>query len=88
MATQSYRTTSLEPKMLRNEHYRIDYLLNGAYKTFYVRADCMNNAEAWHWAAVDAGFGQIPKYRCDKVPKVSKPQAERLGVTDVQWSDA
>jgi len=74
--------------MLHNEHYRINYLLNGTYKTFYVRADCMNNAEAWHWAAVDAGFGQIPKYRCDKVPKVSKPHAERQGVTDVQWSCA
>jgi hypothetical protein len=48
----------------------------------------MDNADAWHWAAVDAGFGQIPKYRSDKVPKVSKPQAERLGITNVEWSAA
>jgi hypothetical protein len=48
----------------------------------------MDNADAWHWAAVDAGIGQIPKYRTDKVPKVSKPQAERLGITNVEWSAA
>ncbi len=69
-------------------HYRIDYLFNGAYKTFYIRAETMNNAEAWHWATVDAGFGQIAKYRTDKVPKLSKPQAELFGLTDVEWSPA
>lgn len=74
--------------MPTSEHYKVDYLYHGAYKTFYVRADVMNNAEAWHWAAIDAGLGQIPKYRSDKVPKVSKPHAERLGITDVEWSQA
>ena len=71
--------------MPQEAHYRIDYLLNGAYKTFYLRAASMNNADAWHWAAVDAGIGQIPKYRTDKVPKVSKPLAERLGLSNVEW---
>ena len=52
---------------------------------FFVRADTMNNTEAWHWASVDAGIAQIPKYRTDKVPKVSKPLAERHGLTDVVW---
>lgn len=74
--------------MSRSHHYKIDYLLHGAYKTFYISADVMNNSEAWHWASVDAGIGQIPKYRTDKVAKVSKPQAERLGVTDVAWRPA
>lgn len=71
--------------MTQEAHYRIDYLLTGAYKTFYLRTATMNNSEAWHWAAVDAGIGQIPKYRSDKVPKVSKPHAERLGITNVEW---
>jgi len=48
----------------------------------------MDNAEAWHWAAVDAGMADIPKYRYDKVPKVSKPKAERLGIEQVVWKPA
>lgn len=74
--------------MAQEKHYRIDYLLNGAYKTFYIRAAKMDNAEAWHWASVDAGFGQIPKYRSDPVPKLSKPQAEKFGISNVEWSEA
>jgi hypothetical protein len=74
--------------MAQEHHYRIDYLLNGSFKSFYVRASEMNNAEAWHWATVDAGLGQLPKYRADPVAKLSKPKAERLGVTDVEWSRA
>lgn len=46
----------------------------------------MSNAEAWYWATVDAGIGLIPKYRLDPVPKLSKPQAERLGLTNVEWA--
>ena len=72
--------------MALHKHYRIDYLLNGSYKTFYVSAIAMDNAEAWHWAAVDAGFGQIPRYRTDKVPKVSKPRAELFGIAELQWT--
>lgn len=74
--------------MAQEHHYRIDYLLNGAYKTFYIRAARMDNAEAWHWATVDAGFGQLPKYRSDPTPKLSKPQAEKHGITDVEWRQA
>jgi hypothetical protein len=48
----------------------------------------MNNAAAWNWAAVDAGFGQIPKYRMDKVPAISKPKAEQFGLSNVQWTES
>jgi len=74
--------------MPASNHYKIEYLLAGVYKSFYVSADYMDNAEAWNWAAIDAGAGEIPKYRWDKVSKVSKPKAERLGIADVQWSVA
>ncbi|WP_434678824.1 hypothetical protein J3P77_00150 [Pseudomonas sp. R1-18] len=74
--------------MSDDKHYRIDYLLHGNYKTFYIRAGSMDNQEAWHWATVDAGFGAIPKYRSDRVPKLSKPQAEKLGLSNVEWTMA
>lgn len=74
--------------MAQAHHYRIDYLLDGVYKTFFIRATKMDNAEAWHWAAVDAGFGQIPKYRSDPVERFTKPKAERCGISDVEWSEA
>lgn len=74
--------------MAQEQHYRIDYLLKGAYKTLYIRTAKMDNAEAWHWASVDAGFGQIPKYRFDPAPKLTKPQAEKFGISDVEWKKA
>lgn len=74
--------------MAQEHHYRIDYLLNGTYKTFYIRTGAMSNSEAWHWATVDAGVGQIPKYRTDPITKLSKPQAEKHGITNVEWSKA
>lgn len=48
----------------------------------------MSNAESWHWAAMDSGVAQIPKYRRDKVPVVSKPLAERHRIIQVRWSKA
>ncbi|MDB6052334.1 MAG: hypothetical protein JWR17_5080 [Pseudomonas sp.] len=72
--------------MAQHAHYRIDYLLNGSYKTFYISAPHMDKAEAWHWATVDAGIAQIPKYRSDQVPKLSVPQAELRGIASVEWS--
>lgn len=74
--------------MPHSAHYRIDYVHNGADKSFYVSAETMSNAEAWHWAAVDSGVAQIPKYRRDRVQIVSKPLAERHGIVQVQWSHA
>ena len=67
------------------KRYRIDYLLNGTFKSFYIRADNMDNAEAWHYASVDAGLARIPKYRLEKVPRVTKPHAEHFGITNVEW---
>ncbi len=74
--------------MSHSAHYRIDYVHNGASKTFYVSSETMTNAEAWHWAAMDSGLAQIPKYRRDKVKVVSKPFAERYGIVHVQWTQA
>jgi hypothetical protein len=45
----------------------------------------MDNAEAWHWASCDAGVGRIGRYGREKVKKVSKPLAERYGITEVKW---
>lgn len=66
-------------------HYRIDYLLHGRFKTFYICARTINDASSWHWATVDAGFSSIPKYRIDRSPNLTKEQAESLGISDVQW---
>lgn len=74
--------------MPHSAHYRIDYVYNGEGKYLYVHAETMNTAEAWHWAAVDTGLAQIPKYRRDKVSVVSQPHAERHGIAEVRWSQA
>ncbi|MBC3362223.1 hypothetical protein HU762_17890 [Pseudomonas sp. SWRI92] len=65
--------------------YIIDYMLHGEPKSFIIRADLMNNSEAWHWASCDAGVGRIPKFGREKVKRVSKPMAEKYGITDVRW---
>jgi hypothetical protein len=74
--------------MPHSAHYRIDYMYNGAHKSFYVSTEKMTNAEAWHWAAMDSGVAEIPKYRRDKVKVFSKPLAERHGIAEVHWSQA
>jgi hypothetical protein len=63
----------------------IDYQLHGVPKSFIIRAEKMDNAEAWHWASCDAGVGRIGRYGREKVRKVSKPLAERYGITEVTW---
>lgn len=63
----------------------IDYLLHGEHKSFIIRAEMMDSAEAWHWASCDAGVGRIGRYGREKVKKVSKPLAERYGITEVRW---
>ncbi|ALI10113.1 MULTISPECIES: DUF6555 family protein [Pseudomonas] len=65
--------------------YIIDYILHGEPKSFIIRAEVMNNSEAWHWASCDAGVGRIPKFGREKVKRVSKPLAEKYGITDVRW---
>jgi len=48
----------------------------------------MCNADAWHWASCDAGLAPIPRPGKPPLKVVSKPQAERHGVTDVKWRES
>lgn len=74
--------------MKRNDLFTIHYQLHGEPKSFIVRAPQMNNAEAWHWASCDAGVAVIPKFGQQNLKRVSRPMAEKYGITDVQWSSA
>lgn len=68
------------------EHiFTIEYKLYGVPKKFIMRADRLTNQTIWHWAACDAGATPIPKR--GKLPSklVSKPMAERYGITDALW---
>ena len=65
--------------------YIIDYRLHDQQRSFIIRLERMDNAEAWHWASCDAGIGIIPKFGREKIRKVSRPMAERYGITDVHW---
>lgn len=74
-----------EYPMIDAKLYVIDYQLHGKPKSFIIRAERMDNAEAWHWASCDAGLGRIGRYSHEKVRKVSKPLAERFGISEVSW---
>jgi len=63
----------------------IDYTLHGESRTFIIRLEKMDNPVAWHWASCDAGLGRIGRYSHEKVRKVSRPMAERFGISDVRW---
>ena len=65
--------------------YIIEYTLHDEARSFIIRSERMDNAEAWHWASCDAGVGIIPKFGREKIKKVSRPMAERYGVTGVSW---
>ena len=65
--------------------YIIDYHLHGQVRSFIIRLEHMDNAAAWHWASCDAGIGIIPKFGREKIRKVSRPMAERYGITQVTW---
>ena len=69
--------------------YTITYQLHGQPKSFVVRAEVMNNAEAWHWAAVDADIAhvsRIGRVGHEQVKKTTRPWAEKYGITDVNWT--
>jgi hypothetical protein len=68
----------------------IDYTLQGEPKSFIIRLEKLDAAEAWHWASCDAGVGHIGRFAREQVKKTSQEQAERYGITNVQWrrSDA
>lgn len=65
--------------------YIIDYQLHGQPRSFIIRLETLDNAEAWHWASCDAGIGVIPRFGQHKIKKVSKPMAERYGLENVRW---
>ncbi|EJT83833.1 hypothetical protein PPS11_29861 [Pseudomonas putida S11] len=46
--------------------YIIDYQLHGKPRSFIIRLETLDNAEAWHWASCDAGIGIIPKFGREK----------------------
>lgn len=71
--------------MIDAKLFVIEYALRGERKTFIVRAQRMDNAEAWHWASCDAGVGRIGRYEREQVRKMSKPVAERYGISEVSW---
>lgn len=74
-----------EWKMLNQALYVIDYQLHGEARSFIIRTEKMDDAEAWHWAACDAGVGVIPKFGASKLKKISRPLAERYGITKTKW---
>lgn len=71
--------------MALEKHYRIDYRLYNTNRFLYVRCTSMDNAQAWNWAAMDAGITGIPKPRQKMAAMVSKPTAEKFGVSEVTW---
>jgi hypothetical protein len=74
---------------MNNAHlYVIDYTLHGAAKSFVIRAERMDNPEAWHWASCDAGVGRIGRFGREQVRKTSKPLAEKFGIEAVSWRQA
>ncbi|WP_434702561.1 hypothetical protein J3P85_16770 [Pseudomonas sp. Z1-12] len=68
-----------------NSLFVIAYKLHGEPKSFIIRSKTMRNADAWHWASCDVGITPIPKPGRPPMKLVSKPQAEKYGVTDVTW---
>ena len=71
--------------MAGQQLYVIEYELHGEYRTFIIRLERMDNAEAWHWASCDAGVGIIPRFGQHKIKTVSRPMAERYGINNVRW---
>lgn len=74
--------------MKHNILFTIEYQLHGEPKSFIVRAPKLDNAEAWHWASCDAGVAVIPRFGQHTLKRVSKPMAEKYGITGVRWSAA
>lgn len=68
--------------------YFVEYLLHGNPKSFVIRLNEMNNAEAWQWASCDAGLTPIPKPGRPPLKRFSKPLAERYGVSGVKWRES
>lgn len=74
--------------MTGHQLYVVEYMLQEEHRTFIIRLEKMDNASAWHWASCDAGVGIIPRFGQQKIKMVSKPMAERYGLSDVKWRPA
>lgn len=80
----SVRSEQME-QVMENNLFVINYKLHGVPKFFIIRSKSMQNADAWHWASCDAGVAPIPRPGRPPLKMVSKPQAEKYGITDVTW---
>lgn len=60
--------------------YIIDYQLHGQPRSFIIRLERLDNAEAWHWASCDAGIGIIPKFGREKSGKSAGPWPSATGL--------
>ena len=74
--------------MINAKLFVIEYTLHGVPKSFIIRQEKMDNAEAWHWASCDAGVGRIGRFGREKVKKTSQPTAEKFGIENVSWRPA
>ncbi|WP_010212513.1 DUF6555 family protein [Pseudomonas sp. R81] len=73
--------------MSQTDIFVIEYKHHGQPQSFVTRAKTMRNANPWHWASCDAGLAPIPKPGRPPLKVMSKPQAERYGVTEVKWRE-
>ncbi|QVW21908.1 hypothetical protein KJF94_18690 [Pseudomonas hormoni] len=73
--------------MARTDIFIIEYKLHEKSRSFIIRAQKMSNGDAWHWAACDAGIAPIPKPGKPPLKVISKPQAEKYGITEVRWRE-
>lgn len=73
--------------MNRTDIFVIEYKLHGKSKSFIIRAKMMRNQDAWQWASCDAGLAPIPKPGKPPLKIITKPQAEKYGITDVKWRE-
>ncbi|MCU0092205.1 hypothetical protein N8H72_19690 [Pseudomonas koreensis] len=71
--------------MSNSTTYHIEYLLYGTQREFVIRTPSMNDTDAWHWASCDAGIAPIPRPGRPPLKVISKPQAEKYGISEVKW---
>ena len=73
---------------MNTDLYIIEYKLHGEAKSFIIRTKIRSNADARHWASCDAGVVPIPKPGRPPLKVVTKPQAEKYGLSDVRWRES
>ncbi|MHC8395145.1 DUF6555 family protein [Pseudomonas sp. LB3P93] len=73
---------------MNTDLFIIEYKLHGEPKSFIIRTRIRSDADAWHWASCDAGVAPIPKPGRPPLKVISKPQAEKYGLSDVKWRES